>query len=472
MKKHVRQASGPFVLSLILSLSFVACPLPDASAGDDAGLAGDAGVGGDAALSGDAAVQDSAQSGDAGTAQDAATGTDATLPQGVELNTAWIGGACGEASDCADVSDALCLDDGFPGGSCSTPCEIFCPDAVGGYGDGTGMTVSRCVDDANGDGFCVAGCDFDQSPTGCRPGYACTRRPRDGRPDEIVEVCLPDTGTGWPGEAAPQSDVGDACEGDSDCAYYDCVAGLPGGYCSKAMCNLSGCPDGSTCYRIGSGSDYMCIQDCSDSSECREDEGYVCDADDTCWTDGNQQPSGNWDPTVGEAACADAWNAGLSPCDDVPDSYLVVSKSARNLALCNGGALVNNFHIGISPPPDDVGDKVREGDGKTPEGVFYVANLVPNSSFYKAFLISYPDAQDAERGLSAGLIDQAQHDAIVNAQSNCEIPPQTTDMGSYVEVHGNFPGYDWTLGCVSVSDADMDVLWASMGLHDTMVIKP
>ena len=455
------------LLLLPASLLLFSC-LPEASLDADAAIAYDGGALQDAGLGSDAGTA----ANDASTTSDAGTAADAAAPEGVELNATWIGGACADSTDCADVTDAICLSDGFSSGMCTTLCEISCPDAPGGYGGSTGMTITRCVEDDSATGHCVAGCDFDQSPTGCRPGYACVRRPRDGRPNEIVEVCLPEDVQGWPGEAEPVSDVGDACAADTDCAYYDCVVGLPSGYCSKAMCNLTGCPDDSSCYRVGSGSDYMCIKDCTENSECREDDGYICDADDTCWLDPDSQPSGNWDPTVGESACVDAWAAGLSPCDAVADHYLVVTKSARNLALCNGGTLVNNFHIGITPPPNDVGDKIREGDGKTPEGVFYVASLVPNSSYYKAFLISYPDAEDASRGLNSGLIDQSEHDAIVSAQANCEVPPQTTELGSWVEVHGNFTGSDWTVGCVSVSDDDMDVLWASMGALDTIVIKP
>jgi murein L,D-transpeptidase YafK len=168
-----------------------------------------------------------------------------------------------------------------------------------------------------------------------------------------------------------------------------------------------------------------------------------------------------------------AWGtagSGLSPCDTTKDDYIVVRKSARNLALCRSGMLVANFQAGLGFAP--TGDKVQEGDGKTPEGVFYVASLVPNSSYYKAFLISYPDAADAARGLAAGLITQAQHTAITQAQANCTVPPQTTQLGSYLEVHGNGGTSDWTLGCVAIANTGIDQLWAALGVRDTIVVLP
>jgi hypothetical protein len=215
------------------------------------------------------------------------------------------------------------------------------------------------------------------------------------------------------------------------------------------------------------GETHACLRDCTTSAQCRQADGYACDADNTCWTAPTQRPP--WDSSVGAPDCLAAWEAGLSSCDTVPDDYVVVSKHARNLALCQGGNLVANFSIGLGGP---VGDKQREGDRKTPEGVFYVARLVDPSSYYLAFLISYPDQGDADRGLASGLIDQAAHDAIVAAQEQCREPPQDTALGSLIEIHGWGGDSDWTLGCVAIANSAMDQLWAAMAVGDTVVIKP
>jgi len=181
-----------------------------------------------------------------------------------------------------------------------------------------------------------------------------------------------------------------------------------------------------------------------------------------------------WDSSVGAGDCQDVWTAQaqrMSPCDQTPDDYVVVNKSKRNLALCDRGACTQSFQIGLGFAP--VGDKVQQGDGKTPEGTFYVSALVPDSSFYKAFLISYPDKEDAARGLSMGLITAEEKAAIDAAQEACGAPPSSTDVGGEIGIHGGGGGPgDWTAGCVAVSNGEMDALWGVLAPRDTVVILP
>ena len=180
-----------------------------------------------------------------------------------------------------------------------------------------------------------------------------------------------------------------------------------------------------------------------------------------------------WDPAVGAADCTAAWGNGgdkLSPCDTVKDDYVVVHKSTRNVALCKSGKLVKNLRAGLGSKP--VGDKVKQGDGRTPEGVFYVPRLVPNSSFYKAFLISYPSIDAASRGFAGGLISSSVRSQIQSAHSACVEPPQDTALGGDIELIGNGSSEDWTAGHVALEDKDIDVLWASIGVGDSIVILP
>lgn len=386
-------------------------------------------------------------------------------PQGVELNPGWIGGACSAVSDCDEPgysADPVCETDGFPNGFCTQEAPSgFCPDAD--TSSTTPFTVTRAID-ADGEPRCVAECDFDKSPTGCRPDYTCVLRQRFNQPSTIFPVCLPDPIQRWPGEPAPANDIGAACNGDSSCGSLECLP-LNGGYCTKSMCDLAGCPDGSSCFEFEGGASY-CLKDCTSSSQCRA--GYACDGTyDVCWPDPTVPP---WDSSVGAAACADAWGAGLSPCDVTPDDYVVVSKGARNLALCEDGSLVQNWNIGLGFTP--IGDKGQEGDGRTPEGTFYVPRLVPNSQFYKAFLLSYPDPADAAAGYAAGLISLSQKNAIDAAHDNCTEPPQQTPLGGLIEIHGGGGGEDWTFGCIAIDDSGIDTLWSVIGVGETIIVTP
>ena len=395
-------------------------------------------------------------------------------PPGSEFNGGWIGGACTSAASCSsqDFSAApTCEEAGFPGGYCTQPCAQstttgawICPDTD--YSASTPYTITRCIT-ADGAPTCAAECDLAKSPSGCRPGYACVLRQRHGQPDKTFPVCLPDPAQVWPGESSPPNDIGEACDKDQNCGHLSCMK-LTGGYCTKTMCDLAGCPSGSSCFTFETSDIAACLQDCTADWQCRTDEGYVCDQDyGVCWP-GLDQPL--WDPSVGAADCAEAWAAGLHPCDTTPDDFVVLNKSARNLALCNGPSAVDNFNMGLGFSPS--GDKQVEGDGKTPEGVFYVAKLLPNSSYYKAFLLSYPDSTDAAWGIAQGLITASQQSQIDSAQSACGAPPQTTNLGGLIEIHGFGGGEDWTWGCAAIANAEIDTLWAALGKRDTIVVKP
>ena len=181
-----------------------------------------------------------------------------------------------------------------------------------------------------------------------------------------------------------------------------------------------------------------------------------------------------WDPAVGAADCASAWGTAgenLSPCDKTKERYVVVHKSKRNVALCSaGGKLEKNLRSGLGFAPS--GTKEKEGDGKTPEGIFYVANLLPDSSYHRAFLFSYPTKADAARGVASGLITPAEHDQITQAQNACQAPPQETGLGGDIEIHGDGSSKDWTVGCVALENDDVDRLWGELHLGTSLVVLP
>lgn len=180
-----------------------------------------------------------------------------------------------------------------------------------------------------------------------------------------------------------------------------------------------------------------------------------------------------WDPSVGVADCAAAWGVAgekLSPCDTMKDDYVVAHKSTRNVALCNAGKLVKNMRSGLGNAP--TGAKLQLGDGKTPEGVYFVPRLVPDSTYYKAFLISYPSLADATRGLASGVITSNQRQQIQSAHAACVEPPQDTPLGGGIELQGNGGDRDWTAGNVALDDPSVDTLWAHIGVGDTIVVVP
>src|ERR1043166_160079 len=97
----------------------------------------------------------------------------------------------------------------------------------------------------------------------------------------------------------------------------------------------------------------------------------------------------------------------------VSEPRIIVRKAQRKLFLYSGHKLVRTYRIGLGLSP--VGDKVREGDRRTPEGDFYIFTKNDKSAFYLSLGISYPNATHAKRGLRDGLITKTQYDAIIDA---------------------------------------------------------
>ena len=152
------------------------------------------------------------------------------------------------------------------------------------------------------------------------------------------------------------------------------------------------------------------------------------------------------------------------------DPRIVVLKSKRRLQLYSGGALVRTYKIGLGLNP--VPDKVRQGDRATPEGDFYIFTKNDKSAYYLSLGISYPNIEDAERGLRDGLISRAQHDAILKAIKLKATPPQHTALGGDIYIHGNGASSDWTWGCVALENADVKELFGAIAVGTPVTIKP
>ena len=163
-------------------------------------------------------------------------------------------------------------------------------------------------------------------------------------------------------------------------------------------------------------------------------------------------------------------------------ALMVVEKEARRIGLYRQGALVTLSgapacwpvalgitDAGVYPP----GPKVRQGDRRTPEGL-YATSDKPWSSFKNAIAVHYPNAADAAAGLRSGLITQAQHDAIVAAVKAGKKPSQETRLGGEILVHGGGSAADWTWGCVALDDAALVTLRAALpaGMVAEVLILP
>lgn len=169
---------------------------------------------------------------------------------------------------------------------------------------------------------------------------------------------------------------------------------------------------------------------------------------------------------------------GMVRSDELTNVWLRISKSAQTLFVYRGQHLIDRI-------PTDLGynffsDKERRGSSgdpdhwRTPEGEFFVAGKNPNSQFYKAFVLNYPNAEDAARGLEDGLITQDQYDSIVSAERRFDMPPMNTQLGGWIEIHGDGTGErsNWTQGCVAIQNVQMDRLWDIIQVGTPVLITP
>lgn len=159
---------------------------------------------------------------------------------------------------------------------------------------------------------------------------------------------------------------------------------------------------------------------------------------------------------------------------------LVVKKGEYALTLYDGEMPLKTYPIALGFAPR--GDKELEGDGRTPEGEFYVCQKVehPVQRYLgtRWLRLSYPMPDDAERGLAQGLITPHEYEAIIGAAAAKGIPPQKTRLGGGIGIHGG--GYlrngeivrNWTLGCIALFDADIEEFYDLIPLGTPVVVLP
>lgn len=151
---------------------------------------------------------------------------------------------------------------------------------------------------------------------------------------------------------------------------------------------------------------------------------------------------------------------------------IVIKKNERLLSICDGDALVREYKIvlGFSP----AGDKETRGDGKTPEGEFYVCAKNPASKFYLSLGLSYPNVEAANRGLREKTISLEEYNAIVKAIDEKRMPPQTTALGGEIYIHGGGAAAagDWTEGCVALENEEIKELFDAIPVGAPVVILP
>lgn len=137
-------------------------------------------------------------------------------------------------------------------------------------------------------------------------------------------------------------------------------------------------------------------------------------------------------------------------------TLIVVDKLAHSLRLYQDGKLKTSYVAEFGP--NWLGDKNHQGDQATPEGSYLVTKKLGHnqSRYYKALLLNYPNSDDRERYRSKVKRGQI---------------PSHVDIGGLIEIHGHGgQGFNWTNGCVAVTNKEMDVIFRHASLNTPVLI--
>ena len=142
--------------------------------------------------------------------------------------------------------------------------------------------------------------------------------------------------------------------------------------------------------------------------------------------------------------------------DGPPITQIVVKKGERQMYLVSGQKVLRSYKINLGNQP--LGHKQFEGDGKTPEGIYFVDRFNPRSAYHLSVGVSYPNTQDTARALSAGL-----------------------KPGGDIFIHGRgregaaalaAKKADWTAGCIAVTNPEIEEIFAYAAIGTEVEIRP
>jgi murein L,D-transpeptidase YafK len=126
-------------------------------------------------------------------------------------------------------------------------------------------------------------------------------------------------------------------------------------------------------------------------------------------------------------------------------TQVAVYKNKRRMHLLSGDMILKSYDLGLGNAP--VGQKKFEGDGKTPEGLYYINRFNPRSRYHLSIGISYPNERDRAYAAQFG-----------------------RSAGGDIMFHGRGPGgnvvapnkWDWTAGCIALTDTEIEDVYAML----------
>ena len=155
-----------------------------------------------------------------------------------------------------------------------------------------------------------------------------------------------------------------------------------------------------------------------------------------------------------------------------------VKNSERVLIVRDGSTVKRTFRVALGR--GGRGDKQRTGDNKTPIGTYRIIGVNDRSQFDMFLRLNYPNVKDAFYGLKDARITRTQFNRIVGALRRNQMPPQNTELGGSIGIHGIgeetvekvqiHESLDWTRGCIALRNADLHELRPYLDIGTRVVI--
>lgn len=155
----------------------------------------------------------------------------------------------------------------------------------------------------------------------------------------------------------------------------------------------------------------------------------------------------------------------------LPAARVVVRKSPGVVEVFDGDRLVRSYPAAFGSGRA-AGPKRAKGDGRTPEGAYFVCTRNGESRFHLFLGINYPNAADARAGAEAGVVAPDAVAAFERAERERRRPPWDGPLGGAIGLHGGTVGRDWTQGCVAVENDAIEEIWVATRMGTPVEIVP
>jgi murein L,D-transpeptidase YafK len=136
---------------------------------------------------------------------------------------------------------------------------------------------------------------------------------------------------------------------------------------------------------------------------------------------------------------------------------IVILKSKRTMYLYQGDKLLKTYKVALGGNP--VGPKSRQGDHKTPEGTYRIDAKNSKSQFHLSLHVSYPNEKDRANAKKIGVSPGG--DIMIHGLAD-----------KYAYIGKAQASYDWTDGCIAVSNSEIEEIWKLVAVGTPVEIRP